>query len=86
VRPLYEAGKYAEVADRGRELLEAHPGDPRLLYNVACTESLAGRTADALEHLGRAIDIWDGVRAMAKDDSDFDRIRGESAFQELIDR
>jgi hypothetical protein len=86
VRPLYEAGEYAEAADRGREFLEAHPDDPRLLYNLACSESLAGRSSDALEHLGRAIDIWDGVRAMAKDDSDFDPIRAEPAFQELIGR
>src|SRR3954454_173114 len=25
VRPLYETGRYAEAADRGRELIEAHP-------------------------------------------------------------
>ena len=52
VQPLYEAGEYAEAADRGRELLEAYPENGYLLYNVACCESLAGRTA-AVEHLGR---------------------------------
>jgi hypothetical protein len=84
VRPLYEAAEYAEAADRGRELLEAHPEDGRLLYNVACSESLAGRASDAVEHLGRAIDIWDGCRGLAKDDSDFDPIRDEPAFQQLM--
>ena len=83
VHPLYEAGKYAEAADLGRELLEAHPDDGRLLYNVACAESLARQTADALEHLRRAIEQWDGVRAMARGDSDFDPIRDEPAFHEL---
>ncbi len=83
VQPLYEAGEYAEAADRGRELLAAHPDDGRLLYNVACVESLAGQTADALEHLTRAIEQWDGVRAMASGDSDFDPIRDEPAFGEL---
>src|SRR6476659_1014696 len=39
VRELYEAGAYAEAADRGRELLEAHGDYPGLLYNVACSES-----------------------------------------------
>jgi hypothetical protein len=86
VRPVYEAGDYAEAADRGRELLEAHREYPGLLYNVACCESLAGRTADALEHLGRAIDRWDGFRALAKDDSDFNPIRDEPAFEDLIVR
>jgi len=83
VQPLYEAGEYAEAADRGRELLEAHPDNSMLLYNVACAESLAGRTADALEHLARAVEKWDGARAMASEDSDFDPIRDEPAFREL---
>ena len=53
---LYKAGEYAEAADRGRELVEANPQYAGLLYNLACCESLAGRTDDALEHLGLAID------------------------------
>ena len=83
VHPLYEAGRYAEAADRGRELIEEHP-HPRVLYNVACCESLAGRTADALEHLRRAIELWEGMRDLARDDSDFDPIREQAAFKELI--
>ena len=31
IRPLYEAGEYAEAADRGLEVMEAHPGNPRPL-------------------------------------------------------
>ncbi len=84
LQPLYEAGEFAEAADRARELLEAHPENGRLLYNVACCESRAGRTADALEHLGRAIEIWEGCRALAEGDSDFDPIRDEPVFEELI--
>jgi hypothetical protein len=86
VRPLYEAGQYAEAADMGRELLKAHPDQAYLFYNVACCESLAGETAGAVQHLRQAIDMWEGCRDMANGDSDFDAIRDESAFQELIDR
>ena len=86
VRPLYEAGEYAEAASQGRELLEAHPGQAYLLYNVACCESLAGETARAVEHLRQAVDLWDGCREMASEDSDFDPIRGEPAVQELLGR
>ena len=85
-RPLYDAGRYGEAADRGLELVEARPDQVYLYYNVACCESLAGRTADAIEHLGRAVDVWDGFREMAKDDSDFDPIRDEPAFRELVGR
>jgi tetratricopeptide (TPR) repeat protein len=86
LRPLYEAGNYAEVADRGQELLAANRGYPDLFYNVACCESLAGRTADALEHLRRAIELSEYSRAFAKGDSDFDPIRDEPAFEELVGR
>jgi hypothetical protein len=82
-RSLYEAGKYAEAADRGRELLETHGEYPNLVYNLACVESLAGRKGDALEHLRRAIELWDGARALAQGDSDFDPIRDEPEFREL---
>jgi hypothetical protein len=53
--------------------------------SISC-ESLAGRTADAVEHLSRAIDMWEGCRELAKEDSDFDPIRDEPAFQELVGR
>ena len=85
IHHLYEAGRYAEAADRGREVLEEVP-HPRLFYNVACCESLAGRKADAIEHLRQAIDMWEGCREMATQESDFDPIRDELAFQELIGR
>ena len=42
IHHLYEAGDYAEAAQRGRELAGAHPEYPLVLYNVACCESLAG--------------------------------------------
>jgi tetratricopeptide (TPR) repeat protein len=86
LNPLYDAGEYDEAADRGRQLVEAHPQYAGLLYNLACCESLAGRTADALEHLGRAINRSEQSRSYAKDDSDFDPIRDEPGFKELIGR
>ena len=84
LNPLYRAGDYAEAADRGRKVAEAHPGYPGLLYNLACCESLAGRTTDAIEHLRLSIELDDRSRSYAADDSDFDPIRDEHAFQELM--
>jgi GNAT superfamily N-acetyltransferase len=84
VRPLYEAGRYAEAADLAREIVAARTDQAHLYYNTACCESLAGRPADAVEHLGLAIELWDDCRYMARKDSDFDPIRDEPAFQELL--
>jgi tetratricopeptide (TPR) repeat protein len=84
LNPLSEAGKYAEAADRARELLEAHPESAVLFYNLACYESLAGRTADAIEHLRLALDRSEDLRELAKSDSDLDPIREEPAFKQLV--
>jgi hypothetical protein len=84
LRPLYEAGEYAEVADRARGLIEAHPEYGELLYNVACCESRAGRAADAIDHLRGAIERQELLRALAAEDSDFEPIRDEPAFKELV--
>ena len=44
VRPLYDAGRYAEAADRGRELIEAHPEQGHLsTTSRAARASRAGR-------------------------------------------
>ena len=84
-RPLYAAGRYAEAADLGLELIAARPDQAYLFYNVACCESLAGRTDDAVAHLGLAVEMWDGCRELAERDSDFDPIRDEPAFRALVD-
>ena len=83
LRAQYEKGEYAEVADRLHPLVEAHPQYALLFYNLACLESLTGRTSDAVEHLRRAIDLSEQFRAYAKDDSDFDPIRDEPTFKKL---
>jgi quercetin dioxygenase-like cupin family protein len=81
---LYLEGRYAEAADGARDVSEAHPEYAGLLYNLACCESLAGRTAEAIEHLRLAIDTSERFRSYAADDSDFRPIREEPAFQALV--
>jgi mannose-6-phosphate isomerase-like protein (cupin superfamily) len=83
LRKLYEAGDYVAVACRGRELVETHPY-PGLAYNVACAESLAGEKESAIEHLRLAVEGSDALRELAATDSDFDAIRGEPGFKELL--
>jgi tetratricopeptide (TPR) repeat protein len=70
-----------------KALLEAHeefPDDPTVLFNLACAESLLGRTDDAIDHLRRSIAIDESFRELAQTDSDFDPIRDYSRFRELV--
>src|SRR5579875_949251 len=48
LRPLMEAGRHEELLARARPLLEQELQYPEVLYNVACSESLLGRSDNAL--------------------------------------
>jgi tetratricopeptide (TPR) repeat protein len=86
LQQLYDDGAYAEAADRARAVAEAHPQYGGLYYNLACCESLAGRTSAAVDDLRRAIESAERFRGYAGEDSDFDPIREDAAFKELMDR
>src|SRR6476469_3182942 len=74
--PQYEAREYDAVIDSARETLEAS-GYAAPLYNLACCESLAGRTDDAIGHLRVAIEKRPSLRDLAKEDTDLDPLRDE---------
>jgi hypothetical protein len=82
--PMYGAARYAEVADELRTVVEAHPQYGMLSYNLACCESLTGKPAEALVHLQRAIELSEEFREDAESDSDFDPIRDEPGFRNLM--
>jgi quercetin dioxygenase-like cupin family protein len=82
--PLYQAGEYAEVADRLVALVAVAPQYPMLFFNLACCESQCGRTSDALDHLRHAVEMSEEFRDSAKADSDLDALRDEPAFRQLI--
>lgn len=84
IDPLYRAGDYGGAIEKGREVVEAHPQYAGPLYNLACCESLAGRPDDAIGHLRQAIDRSERFREFARGDSDFDPIREEPGFKELV--
>jgi tetratricopeptide (TPR) repeat protein len=86
VGPLYQSGRYEEAADRATALVDANPEYSMLLYNLACVESLAGRKDEAIEHLRQAAAKSDSARAYAAKDSDFDAIRDDPRFKELVGR
>jgi len=73
--------------ERGLEVLreglaEKGEDNARLLYDLACLESLAGKTEEAIGHLVRAVELDDGDTLVnhAADDSDLDAIRDDPRF------
>ncbi|HEY8647525.1 MAG TPA: hypothetical protein VIL77_16765, partial [Gaiellaceae bacterium] len=72
----YERGDAGAAADLLRAAT-AGKDQPMLLYNLACYESLTGRSGDAITHLARAIELDGSYRALAAQDPDFDPIRAE---------
>jgi tetratricopeptide (TPR) repeat protein len=62
------------------EALERYPGNPNVLYNLACFESLAGHLDEALVHLSEAIELQPEMKEWAQKDSDFDAIRSDPRF------
>jgi tetratricopeptide (TPR) repeat protein len=78
--PLLDAGRYDDALELFAEGLREHPGNPSLLYNLACAEARAGRTDDAIAHLREATAAGDRYAEWARKDTDFDAIRGEPGF------
>ena len=66
-------------------MVDANPEYAVPMYNLACCESLAGRTTDAIEHLRQSFELSGRLRDLAKTDSDLDPIRDEPAFKKLVE-
>lgn len=73
-----EAVKYFDRA------LEANPKDEKVHYVLASTLALKGDREVALKHLKEAIDLNTTNRVYAQNDPDFEPLRDDESFQNLI--
>jgi tetratricopeptide (TPR) repeat protein len=78
--PAVRAGDYAEARRLLREGLEAKPGHPAILYDLACVEALDGESDKAFELLDEAIAKDERFRAYAQKDTDFASIKDDPRF------
>lgn len=78
--PLVQAERWEDAIRMHEEALAARPDSAPLLYNLACFESRAGRSDDALVHLQRAVELEPKWAADAAEDPDFDAIRSLRGF------
>jgi uncharacterized Ntn-hydrolase superfamily protein len=82
---LYERREWSAAIAATQASLERFPGDPLLLYNLACYESLDGRREEALAHLGQALAADPTMQEMARADSDFASMADEPQFRGLVE-
>jgi tetratricopeptide (TPR) repeat protein len=78
--PHMQAGRFDEAEQLMNEGLDANPDNPALLYNLACIEALAGKSASALDHLLAATNASDRFLEAAQTDEDFASIRDDPRF------
>ncbi len=78
---VYEKGLKIDL-----KLARLRPDDPLVHYNLSCSCSLLGRICQAIESLGKAIDLgYDDLHHL-EDDSDLDNLRDEDDYKILIDK
>ena len=82
--PYFASKEYDKAAEALETALAEYPDDPAVLYNLACAESMSGRTAEAIQHLRRSVENGERFRDLARTDTDFDPIRDEPEFNALV--
>lgn len=73
--PLFGEERYEEAYEFLSRAAERHPEAANVLYNLACAEARIGKKDEAVEHLTRAIELYEGFTEIAKDDPDLEPIR-----------
>jgi tetratricopeptide (TPR) repeat protein len=80
----HNCGEFDEALKLLEQALGLQPSSDDALYCLAASAALAGHADRALEALGKAIEIESGNRAQARSDSDFDPLRENEAFIDLV--
>jgi tetratricopeptide (TPR) repeat protein len=82
--PAWKAKRYDEAEALLLEGLQVYPGNPSLLYDLACLDALQGRTDMAIEHLRESLEAQPKYREYASSDPDLEALRGDARFRELV--
>ena len=81
---LLDSGKPAEAKRLLENALERYDERAPIFYNLACAEAQLGETDAALEHLRAALEERPSLAENARDDADFEPLRGDPRFAEIV--
>jgi len=76
--------RYDEALKHLDRALKMNPKDDRVLYVLAATQALKGEREQALSSLKEAIDLNATNRIHAQNDPDFETLREDDAFLDLV--
>lgn len=81
---LCDEGRWDAAFEAGREAVALAPKEGEPHYHYACYLSKAGRKADALQELERALVLDAKLAAQARTDPDFEPLREDAVFRKLV--
>jgi tetratricopeptide (TPR) repeat protein len=81
---LLNAGSFEDARDQFEAILAKSPRADFAHYGMALLNSMTGQAEEALEHLGRAIEINPANRIQARSDPDFIDMADDPRFTELL--
>lgn len=82
---LSKMQRYQEAIDSYDEAISIEADTSEAYYNKACVYALQSNIGLTLQHLKKVIEQYpDRYKQLAKNDPDFDKVRGDKRFQDLI--
>jgi tetratricopeptide (TPR) repeat protein len=81
---LLNAGSFEDARDQFEAILRDSPRADFAHYGMALLNSMTGQAEEALDHLGRAIEINPAARIQARSDPDFVDMADDPRFTELL--
>ena len=82
---LLELGNQEKGFEWARRSYSLDPGDPYIVYGIACIHSRLGRVEEALDYIEKAIRAGFAHLDWIRNDSDFDALRGHSRFVAILE-
>lgn len=82
-----DKNRLAEAEAMYRQAIEIKPNYAGFYYNLACLRSISRREEnkeEAFENLKKAVEMSSKYKSMAKTDADFDFIRDDARFGEIV--
>jgi tetratricopeptide (TPR) repeat protein len=81
---LLNSGSFEDARDQFEAILADSPRADFAHYGMALLSSMTGQAEEALDHLGRAIEINPAARIQARSDPDFVDMADDPRFTELL--